>query len=267
VPVPATAPLRILVAEDNEFNSQLLEQLLVRRGHRVRLAKNGREALARALEGALDLLLLDVHMPELDGFQVVEAVREHERAAGGHLPVIALTARARREDRERCLAAGMDDFLAKPIQAADLWAAIDRVGAAHRRADPPGAGLLDPDVLLAACGGDAAILEKIGQAFRARLPDHLRAVQDALHERDTLRLREAAHKLCGMVAAFSTVAGGVASDLEDHAAQDQLEEARPLAGQLETMAQELLRAVDGLTLEALRHQTGPADDLNRAASP
>src|SRR5207244_11333900 len=105
----------------------LMEQLLVRRGHRVRLASNGREALSLAEEDAFDLLLLDVHMPELDGFGVIGAVRERERSAGGHLPVIALTARSRKEDRDRCLAAGMDDFLAKPIQAADLLAAIDRV--------------------------------------------------------------------------------------------------------------------------------------------
>src|SRR5207302_5141096 len=90
-PVPAAAPLRILVAEDNEFNAQLLEQLLARRGHRVRLANNGREALSVAEEGSFDLLLLDVHMPELDGFQVIQAIRERERSAGGHLPVIALT--------------------------------------------------------------------------------------------------------------------------------------------------------------------------------
>jgi len=267
-PVPVAAPLCILVAEDNEFNAQLLEQLLVRRGHRVRLANNGREALSLTEEGAFDLLLLDVHMPELDGFQVVQAVRKRERTAGTHLPVIALTARSRNEDRERCLAAGMDDFLAKPIQAASLWTAIDRVVGARPPADRPGPGLLDPHVLLAACGGDAVILEKICQAFRAGLPDHLTAVQDALREWDKPRLREAAHKLCGMVAAFSTVAGGVASDLEDHAAQGQLEEARPLVGQLETMAQELMRAVGGLSLETLRQQqTGPADDPNRTGSP
>src|SRR5439155_8026969 len=257
----------ILVAEDNEFNAQLLEQLLVRRGHRVRLATNGREALSLAEEGAFDLLLLDVHMPELDGFEVIQAIRERERSAGGHLPVIALTARSRQEDREQCLAAGMDDFLAKPIQAADLWMAIDRVVGASPPPERPEPGLLDPGVLLATCGGDAVILEKICQAFRAHLPDHLTAIQDALREQDTVRLREAAHKLCGMVAAFSTVAGGVASDLEDHAAQGRLEEARPLVGQLETMADDLVRLASDLSLETLRQLTGLADDPDRTASP
>jgi len=250
--IPHPSSLCILVAEDNEFNAQLMEQLLGRRGHRVRLASNGREALCLTEEEGFDLLLLDVHMPKLDGFQVAQAVRERERTAGGHLPIIALTARSRREDRERCLAAGMDDFLAKPVQAADLWAAIERVVGARPPASQAGPGLLDPKVLLAACGGDAAILEKICQAFQARLPDHLATVQDALGERDAPRLREAAHKLAGMVAAFSTVAGSVASELEDRAAQGQLEEARPLVARLETMAQELLRLAGGLSLEALR---------------
>jgi two-component system, sensor histidine kinase and response regulator len=273
VSVSSSKPLRILVAEDNEFNALLLEQLLVRRGHRVRLANNGRVALSLTEEEVFDVLFLDVHMPELDGFQVIQAIREREQSARGHLPVIALTARSRKEDREQCLAAGMDDFLAKPIQAGDLWAAIDRVVDARPSADrlgEPGVlapgGLLDPRALLAACGGDAVILGKICQAFRTGLPDHLTAVQVALRERDTVRLREAAHKLCGMVAAFSTVAGGVASDLEDNAAQGQLEEALPLVGRLETMVDELVRLVNGLSLATLRKLTKAADDTNRTAS-
>ena len=259
-PVPAATHLHILVAEDNEINAQLLERLLARRGHRVRLANNGREALALAAEGGFDLLLLDVHMPELDGFQVVQAVRERERSAGGYLPIIALTARVRQEDRDRCLAAGMDDFLAKPIQAADLWAATERVTGSRPPADRPGPGLLDPRVVLAACGGDAATLEEICQVLRARLPDHLTAVQEALRVRDAIRLREAAHKLCGTVAAFSTVVGAVASDLEDQAARGQLEEARPLVEQLEAMARELIEHMDGLSIEVLRDQAGAAGD-------
>jgi len=266
-PAPAPAPLHILVAEDNEFNAQLMEQRLVRRGHRVRLANDGQEALALTETGAFDLLLLDVHMPELDGFQVVQAIRERERATGGHLPVIALTARARKEDRERCLAAGMDDFLSKPVRSANLWAAIDRVVGARAPAEQPGSPLLDAHVLWDVCGGDAGILEKIGQAFRARVPDHLAAVQNALRDQDTPRLREAAHKLCAMMAAFSTVAGAVASDLEDHAARGRLEAARPLVEQLETMADELMRMSSGLSLDTLRHQAEAAGDRNRTASP
>src|SRR5258708_24726366 len=96
----------------------------------MRLATTGREALELAGKGAFDLLLLDVHMPELDGFEVVGAIRERERTEGGRLPVIALTARSRKEDRERCLAAGMDDFLTKPIRPAELLAAMERLAPA-----------------------------------------------------------------------------------------------------------------------------------------
>ncbi|HJY74918.1 MAG TPA: response regulator, partial [Streptosporangiaceae bacterium] len=129
-PVPAGlvgVPLRILAAEDNVFNRDLLEHMLTRLGLSAAMAVNGREALALLEREPFDLLLLDIHMPELDGFQVVGTIRERERTAGGHLPVIALTARSRKEDRERCLRAGMDEYLAKPFTAEGLWAAIDRV--------------------------------------------------------------------------------------------------------------------------------------------
>jgi HPt (histidine-containing phosphotransfer) domain-containing protein len=111
-------------------------------------------------------------------------------------------------------------------------------------------------VLLAACGGDAVILGKICQALQARLPEQLTAVQAAVRDRDTPRLCEGAHKLCGMVSAFSTVAAAVASGLEDQAASGRLDECRPLVRQLEAMARELLQQVDGLSIEGLRHEAG-----------
>ena len=120
-------PLRILAAEDNEFNRDLLEYMLAGQGLSATMVVDGRDALALLERELFDVLLLDIHMPELDGFQVVRAIRERERTAGGHLPVIALTARSRKEDREKCLRAGMDDYLTKPFTAAQLWAAIDRV--------------------------------------------------------------------------------------------------------------------------------------------
>jgi CheY-like chemotaxis protein len=260
------APLRsleILVAEDNELNAQHLEQLLVRRGHGVRVASDGRQAIRLSREGAFDLMLLDVHMPEMDGFQVIRAIRERERSAATHLPVIALTARARREDRERCLAAGMDDFLTKPVSAAALWATIDRVLVAHPTAGGrPGPGLLDPRVLLAACGDDAAVLARICDAFRASLPDYLAAVRKAAVDRDAARLCEATHKLYGLVATFSTTAGEVATALEDFASSGQLEQAVPVVRQLETMCEELARVVDGLGMEDLRREAGDGDHFN-----
>jgi two-component system sensor histidine kinase/response regulator len=253
------APLRILVAEDNELNLQLLEQLLVRRGHRVRVANNGQEALTLAEEDPFDLLLLDIHMPKLDGFQVVRAIRERERVSGGHLPVIALTARSRIEDRERCRAAGMDDFLAKPLRAADLWSTIDSVLTATAPAASSSRSLLDPQVLLAACGSDAAILDKICEALQTYLPGQVSAVRDALQSREAQRLQQAAHKLSGIVAAFSTVAGGLAASLEDHAESGELEASAALVDQLETMALELIQQVHGVSIEGLRRQAGLAE--------
>jgi CheY-like chemotaxis protein len=265
-PAHATTPLHVLLAEDDEFSGRFMEQLLARGGHRVRLTTNGREALSLAEEGVFDLLLLDIHMPELDGFGVVGAIRERERSTGGHLPVIALTARSRNEDREHCLAAGMDDFLSKPVAAAALLTAIDRLVSTHGISRPPQAAagpsgsLLDPVAVLTACGDDAEGLRGMCQNFQTYAPARLAEVGDALRERDAPRLRKAAHKFCPLLFAFSTVAGNVASDLEDHAAQGQLEEARTLVERLEPMTRELMRLVGGLSLESLRRQAEAADD-------
>jgi two-component system, sensor histidine kinase and response regulator len=269
----ATVPLRILVAEDNDFNARHLKQLLGLRGHHVRLATNGREALDLAHEEAFDLLLLDIHMPELDGFHVVRVLRERERSGGGHLPVIALTARSREEDRRECLAAGMDEYLSKPIRSADLFAAIDRVVQADGA--PPTASsnaghhtsLLDPVVLLAVCGGVAKLLDEMGRNFKANAPSLLNEVGGALRDHDARRLQQAAHKLYGTITAFSTVAGAVASDLEDLAARGQLEGARPLVERLGAMVGELVEQVDCLSIETLRDQVGIASDPDRTAGP
>jgi HPt (histidine-containing phosphotransfer) domain-containing protein len=114
--------------------------------------------------------------------------------------------------------------------------------------------VLDPAVLWEVCGGDAGMLERICPAFLVRMPDHPAAVQDALQQQDSSRLRESAHKLSGILAAFSIVASGVTSDLEDHAARGRLDEAGSLVERLETMAEDLIRLAGGLSLETLRQQ-------------
>lgn len=168
--------LRVLVAEDSEFNAQLMEKLLVRRGHTVVLAADGKEALDLAKHGNIDLLLLDVHMPKMDGFEVIGAIRAGEQTTGAHLPVIAVTARSRAQDRERCLAAGMDDFLSKPILVDALWATIERVMATISPPPPQdrsGPAVLSAKILLASCGEDEPLLRAICDGLRAALVDEL----------------------------------------------------------------------------------------------
>jgi two-component system, sensor histidine kinase and response regulator len=202
---------------------------------------------------------MDVQMPEMDGFEATRVIAD--RLAPADRPrIVAMTANAMDGDRERCLAAGMDDFLTKPIRPADLLAAIDRLLAAHgdSRLAEAGAGehigLLDPVAVLTACGDDAEALQGMCHALQSYLPDLLAEMGDALRAQDAARLRETAHKLCALLFAFSTTAGNAASDLEEHAAQGRLEQARPLVEQLEVMGRQLLGQAASLSLETLRER-------------
>jgi CheY-like chemotaxis protein len=119
--------LRILLVEDNPVNEVLATRVLERRGHAVTVARNGRAALAALERQAPDLVLMDVQMPEMDGFEATAAIRKGELRTGSHIPIIAMTAHAMAGDRERCLAAGMDGYLAKPIRADDLFSEVEQV--------------------------------------------------------------------------------------------------------------------------------------------
>ncbi|HEY0469737.1 MAG TPA: response regulator, partial [Polyangiaceae bacterium] len=244
-------PLRVLVAEDNELNVALLNELLIQGGHRVKFAYDGRSALALALSGSFELLLLDLHMPEMDGFEVTHAIREHERATHRHLPIIALTARSSNRDRERCLAVGMDDFLSKPLEAAALWAAIDLIVAAFPPARAAEAWLLDPRAILRACAGRPDFLEKLAEAFRRSVPNHLGRVRSALRDGDLERLREAAHLLSGTVSAFSATVGAFAMALEDAASNEDRRKCAELFERLEAACPAMLEETLGLTIERL----------------
>ena len=115
-----SAFLRVLLAEDNAVNQRLAVRLLEKRGHRVTVAGNGREALEALEKESFDLVFMDVQMPEMDGLEATAAIREKEKTSGGHQPIIALTAHAMKGDREKCLAGGMDGYLAKPIRPQEL---------------------------------------------------------------------------------------------------------------------------------------------------
>ena len=136
-PAPQTTPsrLRVLLAEDNLVNQDLAVRLLKKRGHTVVIACNGREAIELLQrEEPIDLVLMDVQMPEMDGLEATRAIREQERASGKHLPIIALTARTMPADRERCRQAGMDGYVPKPIQPAKLFSLMESLVSAPARA-------------------------------------------------------------------------------------------------------------------------------------
>jgi CheY-like chemotaxis protein len=120
-------PMKILLAEDNRVNQFLTVRLLEKEGHRVEVVLNGRAALAALDENSFDLALMDLQMPEMDGFETTAIIRERERSSGAHLPIIALTANAMVGDAEKCLQAGMDGYVSKPVDVRRLFAEISRV--------------------------------------------------------------------------------------------------------------------------------------------
>jgi len=122
--------MRVLLAEDNVINQKLAARLLEKHGHHVTVTSNGREALAALDREDFDAVLMDVQMPEMDGFEATAAIRARELKTGRHLPIIAMTAHAMQGDRERCLAAGMDDYISKPIKIQQLTDVLEKFSVA-----------------------------------------------------------------------------------------------------------------------------------------
>ncbi len=247
---PAGRSLAVLLAEDNLVNQRLAVRILEKRGHRVTVANNGKEALAALEDQAFDVVLMDLEMPELGGFEAVELLRARERGTGRHLPVIALTAHAMKGDRERCLAAGMDGYVSKPIRAPELFEAMDAVlGGAAGPAPapaPPAEGVLDFKEALEHVGGDTRLLRELAAVFVAEAPKMRGAIGDALEARDAQRLRRAAHTLKGASSTFGAHAAfEAASRLEKLGAAGELAAAGPAWEALSAALDCLLRVLTG----------------------
>jgi two-component system, sensor histidine kinase and response regulator len=205
--------LHVLLADDNPTNQKLVELVLDQHGHRVTTVGNGREAVAASAEQPFDLVLMDVQMPEMSGLEATEAIRARERATGVHTPIIAMTAHAMAGDRERCLEAGMDAYLSKPLRPDDLIAAIDGLFTpdAEVPTHPPAAAArgtttissVDEAQLLDDFGHNARLLAEVIGVFLANVPKHLEMIHAARESRDAGALAAAAHALKGSVGMFS----------------------------------------------------------------
>jgi PAS domain S-box-containing protein len=256
--VPATPScLRILLAEDNAVNQKVAVRILEKRGHCVVVANNGKEALAALKQHAFDLVLMDVQMPEMGGFEATARVRAGEQGTGRHVPIIALTAHAMTGDRERCLEAGMDAYVAKPIQPKELFQAIESLvpmPAAREenvREEKPAPKLVDRDVLLARVGGDEELLREVVEMFLGDCPRLLADIRDAIVQGDATQLQRAAHTFKGCVSNFAaqTVAEA-AWQLEEAGRQRNLAEAHAAYATLENLVRQLQQVLTVLLPQA-----------------
>jgi PAS domain S-box-containing protein len=196
-------PLRVLLAEDNATNQLLAVTLLENSGHTVETAQNGKEALDVLAERSFDVVLMDVQMPEMDGFTATAHIRAREQGTGQRVPIIAMTAHAMKGDRERCLDAGMDGYVSKPIRAEALERALAEIAPAveakPRPVEPPA---LDKAALLARLGGREDRLRTILQVFQDEASRLMAELREAIANGDASRLTMPAHSLKGAVGLF-----------------------------------------------------------------
>jgi hypothetical protein len=270
---PASAPqwgpnrsLRILVAEDNAVNQLLAKQLLTRWDHQVKIVGNGLEALLSLESESFDVVLMDIRMPEMDGLEATEAIRQREQIVGGHIPIVAMTAHVLEHDRSRCFEVGMDDYVSKPIDRSELAEALRRATQQHPDPDEPEeapAGLARADVL-ADCmpetggedasgapgrtaaapavdlesairrgGGDAALVREMAELFVEECPMMLQGIHDALQRGHGHDLIQRAHAMRGSLCNFSADgACQILEQLEDAARRGDLAGAQQAAIQL-----------------------------------
>ncbi len=201
--------LKILVAEDSPVNMKLVVRLLEKRGHTVIQATNGHEALTAYERYPIDVILMDVQMPDMDGFEATEAIRTKERATGRHIPIIAMTAHAMKGDRERCLQAGMDAYVAKPIRAGELFETIESVVKIGRKsaleaADSSGGEpTMDWSAAIKHLEGDVELLKEMAEVFLDQSDTLMARMKKAMAEGDAYTLERAAHTLKGSVSNFA----------------------------------------------------------------
>jgi CheY-like chemotaxis protein/HPt (histidine-containing phosphotransfer) domain-containing protein len=208
--------LQVLVAEDNPVNEAVIVRVLEKMGHAPTMAHNGREAVSLAANGKFDLVFMDVQMPEMDGLAATAAIREGERCSGTHLPIFAMTAHAMKGDRERCLAAGMDAYVSKPLRVKELFEAIAAVlpvaaeAVAFSAIDGnlaakgrPTDVVFDMDEALAGVEGDRRLLGEMIALYLTQTDKLLPEMRSAGERGDGVALEQFAHKLRGSLANFA----------------------------------------------------------------
>ncbi len=247
--------LRILLAEDNLVNQKVTAGVLAKRGHVTTIASNGRLAVEEFSRGTFDIILMDVQMPEMGGFEATALIRKMEIGKGEHIPIIAMTARAMTGDREQCLAAGMDDYLAKPFRSPELIEVVERHCGGENRvsfdsieeAESP---VFDEAGLLAIADGDEQLRNEIVQVYLTEYPRLLEEVRVASARSDCEALQFSVHALKSSVGNMAASrAHRAAEDIEVLARAGKLSQAQRKLALLEEELQYLCNHLTNLVPE------------------
>jgi CheY-like chemotaxis protein/HPt (histidine-containing phosphotransfer) domain-containing protein len=263
--------LRILLAEDNVVNQKLATRLLEQQGHAVVVASDGRAALDAVERQEFDLILMDGQMPEMDGFEAATAIRAREKDTGGRrIPIVALTAYAMKGDRERCLAAGMDDYLAKPFRAKELVQVIERLLPAGPANPGPAQAVpatedIDWTEALSYVEGNRRLLSDLIELFLGDCPDWMTELARAIAAGDAAQVKRLAHNLKGSLGTFGARSGyDAALELEMMGRANDLTGAEAAYAALQDVLQRLQPA---LTRFVAEHATAAPGGTSHAPHP
>jgi CheY-like chemotaxis protein len=223
----------VLLAEDNLVNQTLAMRILERLGHEVQIVNNGKEALRQAQAKEFDLILMDVQMPEMDGLEATTAIRDAEAGTGKHIPIVAMTAHAMKGDREKCLSAGMDGYLSKPVRIDELKQVMSEIQKKQSMRQSSGQNSFRAigqlEVLLDSVMGDRALLAEMAELWLADSAKQERLIRNGLDSGDTLMVQKAAHALKGSIGTFqASAAQDTAGQLEMSAKNADLVGARKI---------------------------------------
>ena len=237
----SVAPLRILIAEDNLVNQKLAVALLKKEGHQVEVANNGRQAVLLFQQHEFDLILMDVQMPEVDGYEATREIRELQTQLGKRIPIIALTAHAGPADRQKCLSAGMDEYISKPIRVEELHARIEKMtGRPSTTTSSEDNQIVNTQSVeweqaFETVGGDRQLLSELIKVFLKDQSQMLSNIEVALEQQDSQSLRLAAHSIKGALNHLGgRLAANFAAELELMGQENLLDEASKCLEQFRT---------------------------------
>lgn len=261
--------LKILLAEDNKVNQTFAVRTLEKHGHEIQVVEDGRDVITKYRRGDFDLILMDVQMPGMNGYEATRRIRALEKDSESRIPIIALTARAIKGDKEKCIEAGMDDYLSKPIRTSDLYESIstlmpelvsveeeagvlvsDDGKEIGSESEPP----FDQSALMELVSGDWIMLGEMLDIFLSQVPDYLDTIRDAIRSADAEKLHQRAHALKGVVATLqSQPSFRVTKELQEIGESGELERAPELMEKLEREINRLTSALSRLKREAVQN--------------